>query len=50
MANTSPELRISSLDMLAIRSRPLIDPSQITQFIKNQLDAEIYSDQLRRRE
>lgn len=41
MNNMSPELRNSALDVLAVRSRPPIHPSQITHFIEHELDAEV---------
>ena len=46
LANMSPELRNSSLDVLTVRSRPPIHPSQITHFIEHELDAEAYDAQL----
>ncbi|CAF9902818.1 MAG: hypothetical protein ALECFALPRED_000034 [Alectoria fallacina] len=44
--NMSPELRNSALDVLAVRSRPPIHPSQITHFIEHYLDAEVYNAQI----
>lgn len=44
--NMSPELRNSALDVLAVRSRPPIHPSQITRFIKHYLNAEVYNAQI----
>lgn len=48
LANMSPELRNASLDVLAVRSRPPIHPSQITHFIEHHLDADAYDAQLRK--
>lgn len=45
--NMQPELWNAALDVLAVRSRPPIDPRQITHFIEHHLDADVCHTQKR---